>query len=165
MFGGLINLPFVAPLEAWLEPIVALGPVGVPEHPSTALEIVLLVVSGLVAIVGIYLAYRMYVRQSGWNDLLRERLSGFYKLAANGYYFDAAYDEIRKGLWVTARFFADTVDLRGIDGAVNGVARSVGWVGERTRRLQTGLVGTYALTLFVGLVIVLGYFLITAMVK
>ncbi len=165
LFGGLINLPFVAPLEAWLEPIVALGPVGVPEHPSTALEIVLLVVSGLVAIVGIYLAYRMYVRQSGWNDLLRERLSGFYKLAANGYYFDAAYDEIRKGLWVTARFFADAVDQSGIDGVVNGVGRSVGWVGERTRRLQTGLVGTYALTLFVGLVILLGYFLITALVK
>ena len=107
----------------------------------------------------------MYVRQSGWNDLLRERLSVFYKLAANGYYFDAAYDEIRKGLWVTARFFADAVDQTGIDGVVNGVGRSVGWVGERTRRLQTGLVGTYALTLFVGLVILLGYFLITALVK
>jgi hypothetical protein len=48
---------------------------------------------------------------------------------------------------------------------VNGVGRGVGWVGERTRRLQTGMVGTYALTLFVGLVIVLGYFLITTLIK
>ena len=165
LFGGLINLPFMAPLEQWLEPIVMQGPVGAAERPTAAMEIILLAVSGIVALAGIFLAWRMYAKQSGLNDTVRDRLSVFYKLAANGYYFDAAYDEVRKGLWATARFFADVVDQAGIDGVVNGVGRGVGWVGERTRRLQTGMVGTYALTLFVGLVIVLGYFLVTALIK
>lgn len=165
LVGGLINLPFLAPLEHWLEPIVMQGPIGAAEHPSVALEIVLLLVSAGVALAGIYLAYRAYVQDPDLSERLRQRLSVFHRLADNGYYFDLAYDQIRKGFWATATFCADVVDLRGIDAAVNGVARGFGWVGERTRRLQTGLVGAYALTLFVGLVIVLGYFLVMALIR
>jgi NADH-quinone oxidoreductase subunit L len=165
IFGGILNLPFIASLEQWIEPIYELGPEGLPEHPSVALEVALLTVSALVALGGIYLAYYFYVKNPGVTDRIRERLSIFHRLASAGYYFDTAYDYMRQGLWATARFFADSVDLGGIDAAVNGVARGAGWLGERTRRLQTGLVGTYALTLFVGLVIVLAYFLITSLTR
>ncbi len=165
IFGGLINLPFVASLEHWIEPIYELGPVGAAGHPDVAMEIVLLVLSALTALVGIYLAYFFYVKQPGRTDAIRERLSALHQVASAGYYFDRVYDSIRQGLWSTAHFLADTIDRGGIDGAVNGVARGVGWLGERTRRLQTGLVGVYALTMFVGLVIVLGYFLITSLVN
>jgi len=164
----LIFLPAVIPAvggmtENWLESVLAHG--GEEAHMELLLELLLLVVSGAVSLGGIYLAYHFYYKKPESVANIRERLGFFHKLAANGYYFDSAYDEIRKGLWAVARFFADVVDLGGIDGVVNGVGRGVGWVGERTRRLQTGLVGTYALTLFVGLVIVLGYFLITTLVN
>jgi NADH-quinone oxidoreductase subunit L len=165
IFGSVINLPFIAWLEHWLEPVIELGPAGKPGHPSVAVEIVLLTASALVALGGIYLAYVFYVKQPGLTGRIRERIGLFYKVASNGYYFDAAYDYLRQGLWGTARFFADSVDQGGIDAAVNGVARGAGWLGERTRRLQTGLVGTYALTLFVGLVIVLGYFLLSSLIR
>jgi NADH-quinone oxidoreductase subunit L len=165
IFGGALNLPFIASLEQWIEPITELGPAAEVEHPSVALEVGLLAVSAVVALAGIYLAYIFYVKQPGLTDRIRERLSIFHRLASAGYYFDTAYDTLRQGLWATARFFADSVDLGGIDAAVNGVARGAGWLGERTRRLQTGLVGTYALTLFVGLVIVLGYFLVSSLLK
>ncbi len=121
--------------------------------------------SALVALAGIYLAYYFYVKNPGVTDRLRERMSVLHRVASNGYYFDTAYDYLRQGFWATAHFFADTVDQGGIDAAVNGVARGAGWLGERTRRLQTGLVGTYALTLFVGLVIVLAYFLLSSLVN
>ncbi len=165
IFGGLLNLPFVMSLEHWIEPITELGPAAKMEHPSLAVEIGLLVVSGIVALAGIYLAYYFYVKNPGVTDRMRERLSIVHRLANNGYYFDQAYDAIRRGLWSMAGWFGDVMDQRGIDGAVNGIARGVGRIGEATRRWQTGLVGTYALTLFVGLVIVLGYFLITSLIK
>jgi len=165
IFGGLLNLPFVSSLEHWIEPIYHMGPVGAAPHPSVALEIILLTLSALTALVGIYLAYYFYVKNPGVTDRLRERMALLHRVAANGYYFDATYDAIRRGLWATARFFADVVDQGGIDAAVNGVARGAGWLGERTRRVQTGLVGSYALTMFVGLVILLAYFLVSSVLN
>jgi NADH-quinone oxidoreductase subunit L len=51
------------------------------------------------------------------------------------------------------------VDVRFIDGAVNGVAETVRGGSEALRRLQTGSVRAYAASLFLGVVMVLGYFL------
>ena len=51
------------------------------------------------------------------------------------------------------------VDVGGIDGAVNGVAETVGGLGELLRRLQTGSVRAYAASLFFGVVVILGYYL------
>ncbi len=163
--GGVINLPFVASLEHWLEPILALGPVGAPEHPPVALEIALLLVSAIVALAGIYVAYRAYVQQPGLSDRVRERLGVAHTLAANGYYFDWAYNKLVEGLWAVSRFFFGDVDVRGVDGVVNGIARSFGWLGGKAGQLQTGLVSTYALSLFVGLVLVLGYFVVMTILR
>ncbi|MCS6845569.1 MAG: NADH-quinone oxidoreductase subunit L [Caldilineales bacterium] len=162
--GGLVNLPFVATLEHWLEKLVALGPVGKPEHPALAVELALLAVSALVALGGIWLAYRAYVQQPDLAVRIRERIKPLHTLAANGYYFDWAYNKLVEGLWAFSRFLAGAVDQQSIDAAVNGLARAFGWLGSRTSRLETGLVSLYALSLFVGLVVVLGYFLATAII-
>ncbi|MFZ2487845.1 MAG: NADH-quinone oxidoreductase subunit L [Anaerolineae bacterium] len=164
LVGGVLNLPFIGTLQHWLEPIIALGPVAEAEQMDMTLEIVLMLVSALVALGGIYLAYQFYVRQAGLSDRIRERVAPLHALASNSYYFDAAYDGLRRGFWAVADMLT-AADRELLDGAVNGVARGVGWVGEQTRRLQTGLVGSYALTLFVGLVIVLGYFLLSNLMQ
>jgi NADH-quinone oxidoreductase subunit L len=57
-----------------------------------------------------------------------------------------------EGLW---RNF----DVRLVDGAVNGVAAIVAASASTLRRLQTGSVRTYAGSLFVGVVVILGYYL------
>ncbi|MER2600078.1 MAG: NADH-quinone oxidoreductase subunit L [Caldilineales bacterium] len=165
VIGGLINLPFVGTLQHWLEPIVALGPAEEAAHPDMTMELILMAVSALVSLGGLYLAYQLYVRQTGAADRIRRSVAPLHKLAANGYYFDAAYDMLRRGLWETAQLLAVLVDQAGIDGVVNGVARASGWLGERTRRLQTGLVSVYALTLFVGMVLLFGYFLLIRFVN
>jgi hypothetical protein len=42
---------------------------------------------------------------------------------------------------------------------VNGVAEVVGGASERLRRIQTGSVRAYAASLFLGVVLILGYYL------
>ena len=47
-------------------------------------------------------------------------------------------------------------DGRGVDGAVGGMAALVGGASGRLRRLQNGYVRSYALTMLVGVVVILG---------
>jgi NADH-quinone oxidoreductase subunit L len=51
------------------------------------------------------------------------------------------------------------VDVGVIDGAVNGVGAIVGASSGVLRRLQTGSVRAYAGSLFIGVVLMLGYYL------
>jgi NADH:ubiquinone oxidoreductase subunit 5 (subunit L)/multisubunit Na+/H+ antiporter MnhA subunit len=53
------------------------------------------------------------------------------------------------------------VDVRVIDGSVNGVGEVVDRGGELLRRVQTGSVRVYAASLFLGVVLILGYYLWT----
>jgi NADH-quinone oxidoreductase subunit L len=56
-----------------------------------------------------------------------------------------------------AAFLAVTVDQRAIDGAVNGVAELVGSGARSGRRLQSGLVRTYALGVLGGAVLIVAF--------
>ena len=53
---------------------------------------------------------------------------------------------------------------RGIDAIVNGLAQFTGLLGEGVRRLQTGMTRHYALAIFTGVVVVVGYFVIRSLV-
>jgi NADH-quinone oxidoreductase subunit L len=87
---------------------------------------------------------------------VRESLGWFATLVENKYYVDEAYNKvIVQPLRDLSGWFAGTFDKRGIDGAVNGVAGATGWVGHQARRLQTGMVGLYALSILVGAVALL----------
>jgi len=59
-----------------------------------------------------------------------------------------------------AHFLADTVETRGIDGAVTGAAALVGRAGLALRRVQTGYVRNYAALMLAGVILVLGYWLL-----
>ena len=49
-----------------------------------------------------------------------------------------------------------------VDGMVNGVAGGVGIAGTQVRRLQSGLVRVYALTVALGAALLLAWFLLRA---
>ena len=55
---------------------------------------------------------------------------------------------MRPGQYLTR--FLVFFDNRGVDGAVNGLAAVLGGTSGRFRRLQTGFVRTYALSMFAG---------------
>ncbi len=58
---------------------------------------------------------------------------------------------MRPGQWLTR--LSVYFDSRGIDGAVNSSAAAVGGSSGRLRRIQTGFVRTYALSMFFGAVL------------
>ena len=61
---------------------------------------------------------------------------------------------MRPGMWLDR--FLVWLDNRGVDGAVNGVAAAFGGGSGRLRRLQTGFVRSYALSMLGGSVLIVG---------
>ncbi len=168
IFGGVIGLPLflgelariehVNLLESWLEPVFA----GIePVQGSALLEVGLLVFSGLVACFGIYLAYARYVKQNESMLALQRILSPLQPILEHKYWVDEIYTAVVvRPLRALARFFYRIVDQTLVDGAVNGAGRVTAVVGGGVARLQNGVISLYALSLFIGVVALLGYFLL-----
>jgi NADH-quinone oxidoreductase subunit L len=74
------------------------------------------------------------------------------------WFVDWSYDRFvaRPGAAIST-FASSVVDARVIDGAVEGVARLFRSTGERLRRVQSGYVRTYALTIVGGVVVIVAY--------
>ena len=159
--GGLIGLPQLSWLYGWLHPVFAAV---AHEAEHGLIDWALLLVSAVIALSGIYFAYRLYVVDPSLVAVLRRRLGPLDQLVQQRYYVDQLYmDGIVTPLKQVGEWLAKVFDQRGIDGFVNGVAWVTGWIGERVRRVQSGLVGTYAFTLFVGVVALMAYFLWAAL--
>jgi NADH-quinone oxidoreductase subunit L len=82
------------------------------------------------------------------------------RLCARQWYVEAAYEAaVVRPARAAARALA-VADVRGIDGAVMALAAAVGRAGAGLRRLQTGLVRSYAAVLLAGAVLALGYWVL-----
>ena len=80
----------------------------------------LMAFSVLIAVLGIWTAYRFYVRNPEIADGLKERWAGAHSVLYNKYYVDELYDAtFVKGTMASA-FGLWTFDRRVVDGAVNG---------------------------------------------
>jgi NADH-quinone oxidoreductase subunit L len=150
-------------LEHFLEPSFTAGAAAAhgEAHPSLALEFGLMGASTLAAFAGIAIAAFYFLRRPDAATTMAERFSGAHRLLLHQYYVDELYDAavvqpIRRlsdrGLW-------RGVDIRVIDGAVNGVGAALLGTGGLLRRLQSGSVRAYAAYLVLGAVLVVGYYL------
>jgi len=131
------------------------------EVENAALELRLMAISSAIAIAGIALAAFIWVRRRDLAAAIATRFRGLYRLLLNKYYVDELYDAavvkpIRTGsehvLW-------QGVDEGVIDGAVNGTALVVATGSGVLRRLQTGSVRAYAGSMFIGVIVILGFYL------
>jgi NADH-quinone oxidoreductase subunit L len=125
-----------------------------------ALELGLMAFSVLVAFAGIGLATSIYLRNPARADVIAARMPRLYQLLLNKYYVDEIYD----AAIVQPAKRMSTVLWRGVDaGLIDGTVNSVGLVvrgwSAVLRRLQTGSVRAYAMSLFVGVVAIVGYYL------
>ncbi|GAA1279967.1 NADH-quinone oxidoreductase subunit L [Saccharothrix xinjiangensis] len=84
------------------------------------------------------------------------RVSFPVRAARNDLYGNALNEALfaRPGTWLTRALVF--VDNKGVDGLVNGSAALLGGSSGRLRRLQTGFVRSYALSMLLGAVFVLG---------
>ncbi len=163
LVGGLLNLPGVLSLEHWLAPVFAAAETdqaaaGLDHTAALPLELGLLVAGALIAGLGIWAAYRVYVTHPHLATQNAERYSLVYDFLVARWHIDDLYTRIIVNpLRNLAGWLATAFDQRTLDGAVNGLAHVLGALGQRTRQLQSGLLGAYALSIVVGVVAIVGY--------
>jgi len=117
--------------------------------------------ASLLGFLGIGLAYLLYVRSPDLPEQLAVKWQSLYQGSFHKWYVDEAYDKT----FVNPTFQAadqmwKQVDVKVIDGAVNGVARGIAWSGWVTRLIQSGETQNYALAMTVGAVMILGVYLL-----
>jgi NADH-quinone oxidoreductase subunit L len=142
-------------VAAVAEPALAAG----DDHAGT--EFALMGLSTLVVFGGIGLATLLFLRHPDRADALAARWSGVHRLLLNKYYVDEIYDGaiVQPIKRLSTGVLWRGIDAGLIDGTVNGVGLVVrGWSAV-LRRLQTGSVRAYAMSFFIGVVTIVGYFL------
>jgi len=109
-------------------------------------------------LVGIAIAWARYGRQEIPVTAPAGRLVTV--AARKDLYGDAINESVlmRPGQWLTR--LSVYFDNRGIDGLVNTLAATIGGTSGRLRRLQTGFVRSYALSMLVGAVLLVGALLL-----
>jgi NADH-quinone oxidoreductase subunit L len=123
-------------------------------------EGVLMLASIAAAFGGIALAYFFYLRAPTLPESLAARFRGLYQLLVDKYRIDELYDStVVAGTIALANLLWKIFDVAIIDGIVNGVARFIAAQSAIWRRLQTGNVQHYALTFLVGVIVIVGYYL------
>ena len=121
-------------------------------------SILLLVLSVIVAFAGILLAWSMYGAAPVRADTIGRPRTIVHRALLNAWYIDWVYDRIIvRPLFAASEVLARIVDARGIDGAVNGLGHAVVAWASSLRRLQTGYVVNYALTMLAGAVAIVGF--------
>jgi NADH-quinone oxidoreductase subunit L len=163
--GGALQIPGVtSAIHTFLEPTFADSALYAELEPSTAAEWLGLVVGAAIGLLGIFVAYTLWVRQPERPVALRERLAGVHKLFVNKWYFDEAIDLlfVRPGGWV-GRFARNTFERVVVNGAlVGGASGAVRAASAAVRRVQSGYLRYYAALLLMGLASLGAYFLISA---
>jgi NADH-quinone oxidoreductase subunit L len=182
--GGYIGVPHILGganrIEQFLEPVFA----GSESHKAHAdglniinqafastggsegasAEWTLMILSVLIALIGIYIAYRLYIKNPEIPERFVARFSGLHRVVYNKYFVDQIYGALFvRGLLGLGTVLKNFFDEIVIDGTINGVAALLRWIGSLLRLLQAGYVQGYAFAMIVGAIIVIGYLVVRVM--
>ncbi len=193
LIGGWIGWPGALGgenrFEHWLEPVVKgvlpeAGPVVIAHH-ALAKELLLMVASVGIALLGIWLAHIVYIKYPQLQLRLAASWPRLHNLLVHKYYVDEIYDalfvnrvkdlstafgvfdgRVIDGLGVDgagwlARFASGISmwwDKWVVDGLVNLIAIVTRGLSAPIRMIQTGVFTSYAFFILLGLVILLGYY-------
>jgi len=135
----------------WLAPVTGEG-----EHDPVMAKWLITTLSLVLSVGGALVAWALFRRGTA----LQEQPAGVVVTAARRNLYTDAFNEAvfeRPGIYLTRALVY--LDNKGIDGLVNGIAAGVGGSSGRLRRLQTGFVRSYALSMLTGALLVVGAFL------
>lgn len=161
VIGGFIGMPhIIAPnfIEHWLEPVFGSALAILPEHSVVvSTEIVLIATSIIVAVIAILVSLKMF--KTG--EKLDAFSGGYYNLLRDKYRIDEFYDKLIVSplLWLSGVFYK-ILDVKIVDGAVNGTAKFFNNLSLDWRKLQSGIVQDYALFSVAGIIAILLYILL-----
>ncbi|MCX7797496.1 MAG: NADH-quinone oxidoreductase subunit L [Melioribacter sp.] len=170
ILGGYVGIPEIFSdqegnlFKNWLEPVYksAEEKLLTSSFHSHFEEVLLMLISVLLALCAIYIAIYVYTKNIFVIDKLKKRFVKVYNLLFNKYYVDEIYDSIivRPIKIVSEKILWKFTDSIIIDGMVNGVAEIVNIFSEKIRRIQNGLVQFYALIMGVGIVLILFWIIV-----
>jgi NADH-quinone oxidoreductase subunit L len=129
----------------------------VTEAATHNLELILAGVAVAAALIGLAVAYWLYVSNPRKADDLAKSMKPAYTILLNKYYVDELYAflVVRPLLWLSTSVFWKAADVAGIDGTVNGIAHGAKAIGDGVRHSQSGNTRSYAVWVVVGAIVVL----------
>jgi NADH-quinone oxidoreductase subunit L len=141
----------------------AAAPETAPAHEgSEPNEWLLMGISIGAAAAGIGLAMYFWLWNRQKADNVARSAGPIYTLLLNKYYVDELYDAVvvRPINAISTTVLWKGADAGLIDGSVNGVGKAVQGSSSALRRLQSGSVRAYAASIFLGVVLILGWYLL-----
>ena len=162
--GGVVSIPGVSDiLEKFLEPTFADSRFH-DTAPSTGAEWLGLAVGGLISILGIGLAWWVYIRKPGTAARARQRFGRLHGFLVNKWYFDELYEAMFvRPVSAFGGFSRRVIETDFVQGTIVGGATGAVRVGSSfARAIQTGYLRAYALLLLLGVAGLTLYFLINS---
>ncbi len=165
VIGGFVGVPALLGgsnhFEHFLEPVFERAQEHLHfAHVSHGLEYGLMAASVLLALVGIGIAYMMYISGTISPAKMTERFKGIYTVLYHKYYVDEFVEAaIIRPLLAFSRWLWHVVDDGIIDGIVNLVGKLAILSGLIIRRIQTGYVQNYAAFIVLGVILILAYYI------
>jgi NADH-quinone oxidoreductase subunit L len=165
VIGGYIGVPKILGgmnrFEHFLAPVFerTQHQYAIEAHGAHSTEYALMGISVAIAIIGIFAAWTMYIKNPELPAKFTAKFPGLHKAVFNKWYIDELYDflfinpckKIGTFLW-------RGIDVKVVDGVVNGVAWIVKGLGAGLRYTQTGYLYSYAMAMVVGVVMIVGFY-------
>src|SRR5208283_1401329 len=131
-------------------------------HAGEGEEFMVMGISIACAVGGILVSWIFYVLKPEIPKNLAVIFKEIYTVLWNKYYVDELYDAIiiRPTMWIAGSILIPVTDGTIIEGIVNGVPKAIAAFGEKLRKLQTGSLQHYALSMAIGLFILYSLVLI-----
>jgi len=156
IFSGWLGIPESlgggAHFQKFLEQVVYHHEVEITDH---TLEYGLMVLSVVAGLIGILLAYLIYVKNPRLETLLSSNFNRLYKFLYNKWYFDELYHYVFVvPTFFLARTFVNLiVDTFVIDQTVDGSAKATTSFGSLLQRIHKGIINYYLWGIILGLII------------
>ncbi len=168
IIGGYIGIPHVLGghnyFEEFLEPIFAgaNSKMMLPLHDSAALELGLMAGSVAIGLLGMFAGWKIYTQKMEVADRTSKKFSGLHKLLWNKYFVDETYDAmiVNPIKQTSDKFLWKIFDVKVIDNTLNYSAKLVEATANIFRRIQTGVVQSYAVVFVAGILVMLGYLMV-----
>lgn len=169
--GGFVGIPEIFSGEhgnvfhSWLSPVfksanLKLEFFGSHTHFE---EYLLMALSVACALGGIFAARKIYIQNPDIAKKLSLRFKNIYRILFNKYYVDEVYDSLVVNPIVNSsrRFLWKIFDSKIIDGFINGLAKSIENISSFIRKIQTGVVQSYAIVMMIGILLALFWIILS----
>ena len=164
LVGGWVGIPHVLGesvgianiLEHYFDGFFPRIPGEVAAHGAST-ELLLMGLTSVLALASMYAAYVLFSQQLPKAEHLRNTLRPLHRLLEGKYFIDEVYEwvVVKPIHWVSETVLWRVVDVRLIDGLVNGMGAAARNLGGALRLTQNGVIENYAVGVVLGATVIL----------